>query len=360
MIEDCRRQVTGGIVTGLQIFEQAVIPFLLGNSECWFNINKKTMDELTSLQLLFYRQLFAIGSGAPIPLFYWDTAGLLMELRIIQKKLIFLHHVATLPEDSLAREIYELQRQLSLPGLVSECSEYLVKFDVTDITQYTKSQWKNKINSLIQEENRAELLKRMEKYKKLKSDSLREEKYELKPYLKSLNLSQSRLRYKIRAEMIPTVQMNFQSDRKFTHNIWKCECGHMDSQTHLQNFCPLYDDIRKGKDMSNDEDIVDFFRQVIARRKEDDAILRQSPMGRLHMMMNNVELLGLPVSGSGRHIPVVWCPLQWYLQTESSYSYLYYHSIVDRFTYIHTYIDLNSHVLLCRNHISMYQMVRDI
>ena len=70
--------------------------------------------------------------------------------------------------------------------------------------------------------------------------------------------------------MMQSVQMNFQSDAKFASNLWKCKCDSMDTQYHLENICPLYDDIRKDKDLSDDNDLVAFFQQVIARRQEEE------------------------------------------------------------------------------------------
>ena len=35
VVEDCRAMVTGGIITGLEIGEMAVTPYILNNSETW-------------------------------------------------------------------------------------------------------------------------------------------------------------------------------------------------------------------------------------------------------------------------------------------------------------------------------------
>ena len=61
--------------------------------------------------------------------------------RILQSKLLLLHHVATLGEDTLAREIFEVQQELNLPGLHLECRDFLVNTGVSDIKKYTSTQW---------------------------------------------------------------------------------------------------------------------------------------------------------------------------------------------------------------------------
>ena len=46
-----------------------------------------------------------------------------------------------------------------------------------------------------------------------------------------------------------------------------CEgCGiEVDTQAHAM-ICPAYADLRDGKDMGNDSDLVNFFRRVLERR----------------------------------------------------------------------------------------------
>ena len=100
VVEDCRSQICGGLTAGLDMWELAVIPILTNNAECWLDISSKTIQELEKLQLMFYRCLLSVGSGCPIPSLYWETGGIMMKYRIIKKKLLFLHHVTTLPSSS--------------------------------------------------------------------------------------------------------------------------------------------------------------------------------------------------------------------------------------------------------------------
>ena len=123
VIEDCRSQVCGGLAAGLDIWEAAVLPMLLYNSDCWMEVTPQTIQDLENLQKDFYRCLLAVGSGCPIPSLYWETGGMMMKYRILKKKLLFLHHLATLPCDTLAREIFEVQVKLALPGLVKGCQD---------------------------------------------------------------------------------------------------------------------------------------------------------------------------------------------------------------------------------------------
>ena len=55
----------GGLTAGPDIWEMAVIPMILNNSDCWVEMSPKTIMELEKLQLMFYRSLLAVGSGCP-------------------------------------------------------------------------------------------------------------------------------------------------------------------------------------------------------------------------------------------------------------------------------------------------------
>ena len=91
---------------------------------------------------------------------------------------------------------------------------------------------------------------------------------ELKDYMVSLNLFNARLKFKIRAQMTPTIQMNFRNDPVFKANSWMClGCDRQteDTQNHVLD-CIGYADLREGKDFNCDKDLVSFFAAVITRR----------------------------------------------------------------------------------------------
>ena len=76
VVEDCRSNVVGGIVSGLDIWELAILPYLLNNSETWTELSKKTVDELDDLQFMFFRYLLATPRTCPIPALLWETGGI--------------------------------------------------------------------------------------------------------------------------------------------------------------------------------------------------------------------------------------------------------------------------------------------
>ena len=278
VIDDCRSHVAGGLTSGLDIWEMAVIPMLTNNAECWQDVSTKTIEVLNKIQLMFLRCLLAVGSGCPTPALIAATGSLMMEWRILEKKLLFLHHVASLPDTDLAKEIYNVQVQLALPGIVHECQEFLAKYQITDVSSYTKDQWKKIVKSKIRECNKSGMLNHIKTqgYKKLKYEEMENDSFRVKPYLSNLNSTDARMRFKLDCGMAPTIKMNFQSDQQFARDLWTCPgcsepgdvMGSRDTQRHVM-VCPGYQEFREDRDLSEDKDIVEYFKLVINHRLDN-------------------------------------------------------------------------------------------
>ena len=145
VIEDSRANKLGGINIGLKIFESSILSFLFHNSETWMDIPKKTVVLLDKFYNNFFRLMFRVCTGCPSPNFFWQTGFLRAENLILQKKLLFYHHLSILPEDSLGREILEIQKELSLPGLHREVKEHVERIYSSSITDLSKNVWKKKV-----------------------------------------------------------------------------------------------------------------------------------------------------------------------------------------------------------------------
>ena len=104
-------------------------------------------------------------------------------------------------------------------------------------------------------------------------DSLREDSFVKKSYFTAMNIHDARMRFKFSSRMLPTVKMNFQSDRKFMADLWTCSgCsqpgdahGYRDSQEHIL-VCEGYSRLREGKDLCSDDGLVKYFQEVISVR----------------------------------------------------------------------------------------------
>ena len=132
-------------------------------------MSKKTLDKLEQLQLKSLRSALAIGSWCPLPLLYSETGIICMELRILEKRLGFLHHLNQLPQGSLANEVLDIKISYGLLGILIDCKECLSKFEIFDLSQYSKSQFKKLIKGKIRELNKSKFLDlvKSKNYKKL-------------------------------------------------------------------------------------------------------------------------------------------------------------------------------------------------
>ena len=114
---------------------------------------------------------------------------------------------------------------------------------------------------------------KIRKYKKLNYENLSSEKFEMKQYLSSMNMVDARLKFDIRAEMTTSVKMNYKGMSEFRKAGWKCqECDEPDTQEHIM-VCPQYENLRRGKVLSKDKDLVDYFREVISIRGHSEPMV---------------------------------------------------------------------------------------
>ena len=139
VIEDSRADRIGSLELAFGIWESAVVPMLLQNSESWLNIPRKTLKMLNDMFHRFCQVIFWVSSGCPIPGYYWQSASTKFSILIIQRKLNFAHHLSNLALGDLGRDVYDLQVEHGL-GLFSEVKEHLDAIRISDLKVISKWQ----------------------------------------------------------------------------------------------------------------------------------------------------------------------------------------------------------------------------
>ena len=269
VIEDLRMQSIGGIKCGIDIWEMSFIPSLLNNSGTWASISDSSVEKLNSLQNTFLQTLLAVGRSCPKPALCWDTATPMMQIRIEKSKLALLFHIKNLDDSSLAKQIYSEQLNSGWPGLLRDCENILERWDVPNILhenhQLSKYQWKTIINKEAKIQN-GKLLADMMKNGYSKLEVMKREAYEEKTYLKEMPMYNARINFSLRARTFPC-KMNTMNNPKFKADMWRCDSCEscIDSQSHIL-YCPAYKELREGRTLSSDDDIVSYFRDVLAIR----------------------------------------------------------------------------------------------
>ena len=127
---------------------------------------------------------------------------MLVEMTIMKRKINFAKYLKTQDSSSLSQQIFTEQEKLKFPGLVTEVDEIVKNLDIVE--EYNDKnvklkKFKNISKKKISSENEKQLRQKMKKYKKM--DELKDEKFEMKEYLKSMNLNQIRSQFKYRTKM---------------------------------------------------------------------------------------------------------------------------------------------------------------
>ena len=100
-------------------------------------------------------------------------------------------------------------------------------------------------------------------------EEVKEEEFGQKEYMSKMNMHDARLYFRIRTRSIKC-KMNQPSDRHNKETLWKCTaCGNIDSQKHIM-WCPAFKEIREGRSLESDNDLVNYFRQVLIIRDKLD------------------------------------------------------------------------------------------
>ena len=108
---------------------------------------------------------------------------------------------------------------------------------------------------------------------KTKTKRIETEVYGKKEYLAKKKIENVRIQFRARYGMLPFAG-NYGHDRKFAHSEWLCSCREQrEEESHLlEGSCTVYGDIRERYgDLEDDDDLVDFFNEILARREELDA-----------------------------------------------------------------------------------------
>lgn len=200
---------------------------------------------------------------------------------------MFCFHLANLPPTSLGREVYDLQVGNSL-GIVAELQEHLDKIGITDLTSVNKYQWRKIVRKYILEANKNSLLESVKKYKKLKYEEFSLESFGRKSYFFEMDLEAVRYRFRISSKMLD-VKANF--PRKYRRTGIKCtSCKQLrlvendeapssisnisdsstpvESQSHLMFDCLAFKELRRNYDLTEDSQIVYFFKEALSHRDE--------------------------------------------------------------------------------------------
>ena len=102
---------------------------------------------------------------------------------------------------------------------------------------------------------------------KLVGSKMSDESFKTKEYLKTMSLENARVKFKIRTEML-IVKFNYKHLPQNQKTLWKCESCQtsIDTQSHIM-WCPAYSELRIGKDINSDADLIEYVKKVMQIRE---------------------------------------------------------------------------------------------
>ena len=192
-----------------------------------------------------------------------------MPLRILKEKLSLYHHIKCLLQNSIAGQVLAVQENLDFPGLHQDIQGFLAQHAVTDVKDFSKQKWKAFVKMKIAEMNRSFILEEIKSSKKLDYFDLASENFQLRPYFLSLNLADLRLKHQERSKCMQTCRTHFPSDQANISEMFRCfSCNEIDGLAHWKT-SDCYRQLREGKSLDQDEELCEFYRNVIKLRQKN-------------------------------------------------------------------------------------------
>ena len=209
IVEDWRSQCIGGFRSAVDLWELAILPTLLYNSETWVHIPKVAEDKLEDLQLFFMRLILRVPQGTPKVALQSETGLISMKLRIWKRKCLLIHHIKNMEEGALAEQVYSEQRENGWPGLAREVTGICEELGIEDVnlSNISKCALKNILEKACQVKDERELLSKMGN----KTEKLKEENVKMKNYMNSKSLAAVRNTFRVRTNMVEGFRGSFKN-----------------------------------------------------------------------------------------------------------------------------------------------------
>jgi hypothetical protein len=212
-----------------------------------------------------------VGPGAPKAALEFESGVMDMGLRIKVEKVLLILHLRNLDETTLARKVYEEQKEQNWPGLAKETKKICEDLGIEDcnITKSSQTEYRKLVKLACMVTN--DKLQRKLAEGKGKCERIMNDTYGRKAYFSLKNIKEARQMFRTRVGLLPFAG-NYGHDNRYARTQWLCRCEtDREEERHLAaGACPVYGDLAEGVDMERDEELKDFFLSVLARREALD------------------------------------------------------------------------------------------
>ena len=143
-----------------------------------------------------------------------------------------------------------------------------MEYDAND-SEMSDTEVKKEVVNKCFERDECDLKNSMENLKKM--EEVKRENCKMKNYMSRKSIQDVREIFAARLSLIP-LGGNFKHDKRFLVDNWLCVgCVNnvLETQEHVATSCPGYADIRERFDLTSDDGMLEFYREVLKRRNEE-------------------------------------------------------------------------------------------
>ena len=260
IIEDYQMQAIGGLAAAWELWERALIPSLLAGADTWLGDIQEAVKFCNTIQEFYWKTVLKVPDSCPKLALRCETFSRGIKWRIWEQKCLLLIRIQNLEEGSLAKQIYEEAENRGWPGLGKEVTDICREIQIPNINKHKVS--KTVIQKAVENSHWEDMMSQFDHSSKLQDIKNCDFK-NIQPYFNDRNIENSRIKFKIRTKMLEKVPGNFKNKYKNAENGIQCDfCLEDMTQNHCV-VCPGRKEDREGLDMSNLDDLVIYFTNIL-------------------------------------------------------------------------------------------------
>ena len=128
---------------------------LLSNSETWYNLTKKEISELESVDEMSLRNVLSAHSKTPTETLYLESGNIPVRFILMSRRLNFLHYILNEDKDSLLRTFFTAQRESPVRGdwvmtVTKDMEELGINLTMEEIAGISKLRFKEIIKNKVE------------------------------------------------------------------------------------------------------------------------------------------------------------------------------------------------------------------
>ena len=173
--------------------------------------------------------------------------------------------------DALSRQVYEESKKQGWPGLGEEVTKICSDIRIPDLNSNVVT--KEEIKDAIRNHHYIDMKEELSKSKKL-SDIKNEDFTKVQSYFNGKSVESTRMAFRIRSHMVPEIPGNFKN--KYRNKEGGMTCSYCEEEVVMDQShclkCEAWTEMRRDLDLSNIDDLVMFFRNMLKEMAsmEDD------------------------------------------------------------------------------------------